>query len=120
MMLLRPPRMPCEIVGARTVMPRTTPLYSRTLRPCTSNVVETIMDCAMATDSPWFWVDASGPDWETERLAGEFQPQRRDGIVVRVHHPLLGRDDGIVRDRDRLQKHIGATLRHGANDHPAH
>src|SRR5256885_4897893 len=29
MMLFSPPRMPCEMVGARTVMPRTTPLYSR-------------------------------------------------------------------------------------------
>src|SRR2546430_191138 len=119
MMLLRPPRMPCEIVGARTVMPRTTPLYSRTLRPCTSNVVETILDCAMATDSPWFWVDASGPDWETERLAGEFPPQRREGIVVRVHHPLLERDDGVVRNRDRLGTDLGATLRDVAIADPA-
>src|ERR1041384_1764699 len=38
---LRPPRNPCAIVGARTMMPRTSPLYSRTRRPCTSNVVET-------------------------------------------------------------------------------
>src|SRR5438067_1976027 len=41
MMLFRPPRMPWEMVGARTVMPRTTPLYSRMRRPCTSNVVDT-------------------------------------------------------------------------------
>src|SRR5437879_4158815 len=41
MMLFRPPRMPWEMVGARTVMPRTTPLYSRLRRPCTSNVVDT-------------------------------------------------------------------------------
>src|SRR5437762_5045781 len=100
-------------------MPRTTPLYSRILRPCTSNVVGTIMDCAMATDSPWFWVDASGPDWETERLAGEFPPQRRDGIVVRVDHPLLERDDGVVRDRDRLRTDLGATLRDVAIADPA-
>src|SRR5256885_12551903 len=51
MMLFNPPSMPCEMVGARTVMPRTTPLYSRTLRPCTSNVVETIMDGEMAMRS---------------------------------------------------------------------
>src|SRR6266702_4596198 len=119
MMLLRPPRMPCEMVGARTVMPRTTPLYSRTLRPCTSNVVETIMVCALAMDSPWFWVDASVPDRETERLAGEFPPQRREGIVVRVHHPLLERDDGVVRDRDRLGTDLGTTLRDVAVPDPS-
>src|SRR2546423_679510 len=119
MMLLRPPRMPCEMVGARTVMPRTTPLYSRTLRPCTSNVVETIMDWPLAGDPPWVGVAPSAPDWETERLAGEFPPQRREGIVVCVHHPLLERDDGVVRDRDRLGTDLGATLRDVAIPDPA-
>src|SRR2546430_16938934 len=77
------------------------------------------MVCALATDSPWFWVDAPGPDWETERLAGEFPPQRREGIVVRVHHSLLERDDGVVRDRDRLGTDLGATLRDAAIADPA-
>ena len=36
--------MPCPIVGARTVMPRTKPLYSRMRRFWMSNVVDTSMD----------------------------------------------------------------------------
>src|SRR6266567_923232 len=40
-MLFSPPRIPWAMVGARTVIPRTTPRYSRMRRPCTSKVVET-------------------------------------------------------------------------------
>src|SRR2546429_9207889 len=100
MMLFRPPRMPCEMVGARTVMPRTTPLYSRTLRPCTSNVVERILDCAVATVYPWDWVHASGRDWETERLGGECPPECREGSVDCFHHPALKRDVGVGRESE--------------------
>src|SRR4029077_718210 len=84
-------------------MPRPPPSYPRTRRPCTSNVVETIMDCAMATHSPWCWVNAAG-------LPGEFPPQRRERIVVRVYDALLERNDRVVRDGDRLGADLGATL----------
>src|SRR5204863_3081558 len=57
MMLFRPPRMPWEMVGARTVMPRTTPLYSRMRRPCTSNVVDTRIGdrIAIGRSRKWWW-----------------------------------------------------------------
>src|SRR6185437_11051710 len=34
-----------------------------------------------------------------------------DRIVELVHHALLERDDGVVRDRDPLGTHLGTTLR---------
>src|SRR6267143_1570731 len=64
MMLFRPPRMPWVMVGARTIRPRTTPLYSRMRRPCMSNVVETMIEDRMAigrslvdggNDEPGHW-----------------------------------------------------------------
>src|SRR5438477_1856351 len=57
MMLFRPPRMPWEMVGARTVMPRTTPLYSRMRRPCTPNVVDTRIGdrIAIGRSRKWWW-----------------------------------------------------------------
>src|ERR1041385_7451933 len=47
-MLFSPPRIPWAMVGARTVIPRTTPRYSRMRRPCTSKVVETRIEGWMA------------------------------------------------------------------------
>src|SRR5690242_11540180 len=49
---LSPPRIPWLMVGARTMRPRTRPLYSRTRRPSTANVVDTIIEDARATKPP--------------------------------------------------------------------
>src|SRR5437016_4071513 len=102
-MLFKPPRMPCAMVGARTVMPRTTRLYSRMRRPCTSNVVETIIGDRMAMGRSWCRAGFRLP-------SGEPSPEGRQRIVVRIHHPLFERDDRVVGDRDRLWADLGAAL----------
>ena len=47
-----PPSSPWLIVGARTMIPRTMPLYSRMRRPCTSKVVEAIIADVIAMVAP--------------------------------------------------------------------
>src|SRR6266536_3830964 len=90
MMLFKPPRMPCAMVGARTVMPRTTPLYSRTRRPCTSKVVETMMgeDMAMGAASSE-WGDRS--EHTAGKIAGRLPClcRPRAGIIPPFHDHTL-------------------------------
>src|SRR5260370_21517761 len=95
MMAFRPPIMPWPIVGARTVIPRTSPLYSRIRRFWMSKVVDTSMD-------DWIAIAVS--------LSCQFAPQRRQGVVVRVHDALFERNNGVVRDRDRLRSDFRTAL----------
>src|SRR5256885_3237668 len=103
-MLFKPPRMPCAMVGARTVMPRTTPLYSRMRRPCTSNVVETIIGDRMAMGRSWCRAGFRLP-------SGEPSPEGRQRIVVRIHHPLFERDDRSEEHTSELQSPCNLVCR---------